>query len=203
MATDQLPQLGRFLAIQIVRGAAAPMHLRQSPPLGHGLGDQLQFLCQRGEIGLHHLGTELGGDPVAAAIPAGMATEGHMDVQRQGRVRDYRQLLSQLEVAHIGAKRSGGGVAGVTGHRPIVFEQQLEGSAGLGRCCHGDGWVAGWMNGAGGSGPWGCFGVISRAGPVPPASAGWRGRPAPPHPAVPPPRLRTVPFLRSRHGAPA
>ena len=62
---------------------------------------------------------------VARAVQSGMAAEGHMHVERQGFVAGAGQLGRQIRRPDAAVELGRRGVAGVAGHRLVVFEQQL------------------------------------------------------------------------------
>ena len=125
MVGHQAPELALFLGVEVIGRTAAPVHLGQAPPLGQQAGDQLQLLLQGLQVGGHHRRAQLGGDAVAAAIPTGMAAEGHMHVERKGLLAGAGQLGRQIRRPDTAVELGRRGVAGVAGHRLVVFEQQL------------------------------------------------------------------------------
>ena len=125
---DQVPQLGQLTVVEVVGCATAPVQLGQTAPLRQLGTHQLQFPGQGQQVGRHHLRTQLGGDAIAAAVPAGMAAEGHMHIERQRGAGWRRQLGRHGAGPHGGAEGRGGRIAGVTGYGTVVLEQQLQGA---------------------------------------------------------------------------
>lgn len=125
-AGHQLPKPCDLVAVEIIGCAAAPVQLSQRTPGRAQLIDQFQFPCQGLEIGSDRPGSGLGGDAVAAAIPAGMPAEGHMHVQGDRISRELLQLALQIRRTDPLAEGSGGRIAGVARHRPVVLQQQFQ-----------------------------------------------------------------------------
>ena len=102
------------------------MQLCHATPLGHGGAQQRQLLGHSRQVGLDHLGAQLGSESMATAIPAGMTAERHMHIERQRILAGDGQLGRQIGGPNAGMEGCGGGVAGVAGHRLVVLAEQIQ-----------------------------------------------------------------------------